>query len=154
MSALALVAGRLAPGVWRSDSTARPEVAALAAGLGWSVRSGTIETEDKADYLRRLAEIAEAPSYVQPNWDSVADGLRDLTFERRCLILVETQRPNPLDTTAIEVLDEAAVFWARQAKVLQVIWFGASSAPALGEVDPTRASRLGRVARTERMLDR
>lgn len=142
MSALAMVTGRLAPGVWRGGSMSSTDLTTLAEGLGWVVRRGQIDaTEVKADYLAQLGTIAGVPSYVRSNWDSLADGLRDTGIETRRLLAIEAILPTPFDATAIEILDEAVTFWHAQGKTMQVVWFGPVDAPDLDEIDPIRRSR-------------
>ena len=142
MSALALVTGRLAPGVWRGGSMPSSDLAALADGLGWPVRRGEISTtDDKATYLEQLGTIAGVPAYVRHNWDSLADGLTDTGISSRRLLVIETSSPMPFDAIAIEVLEDAIRFWAKQGATMQVAWFGPVTAPALDDVDPVRLSR-------------
>lgn len=142
MSALGLVTGRLAPGVWRADATSRIDLATLASGLGWSIRTGLIAaTGEKSVYLSSLGLLAGVPDYVRPNWDSLADGLRDTGIEGRRLLLIETSESMPFDAIAVDVLQEAAIFWARQGEMMQVVWFGPVTAPQLDQIDPARTSR-------------
>lgn len=142
MSALALVTGRLAPGVWRADAMSRIDLAALADGLGWSIRTGTIAaTGDKAIYLGSLGTLAGVPEYVRPNWDSLADGLRDTGIEGQHLLLIETNEVTPFDDIAVDILEEATAFWAKQGEMMQVVWFGPVTAPRLDQIEPTRMSR-------------
>lgn len=143
MSALALATGRLAPGVWRGGTMPSGPLRSLAEGLGWPVRGGHITAaEDKAEYLTQLGSIAGVPDYVRPNWDSLADGLRDTGITQRQLLVIESSAPTPFDALAVEVLDEAALFWAGQGATMQVVWFGPITAPTLDEIDPPRRSRV------------
>lgn len=142
MSALALLTGRLAAGVWKGGTMPATELVAFARGLGWPIRSGEISAfDDKAAYLTQLGELAEVPDYVRPNWDSLADGLRDTDVQQRQLLVIETDAPTPFDALAVEVLDEAAAFWAAHGATMQVVWFGPIEAPALDQIDPLRRSR-------------
>jgi len=142
MSGLALVTGRLAPGVWRGGSMPRTELTNLARGLGWIVHEGQISAvEDKATYLDELGAIAGVPDYVRPNWDSMADGLRDTGITTPRLLVIQTNRPTPFDATAIEILDEAVGFWAVHDAIMQVAWFGPVEAPDLDQVNPDKRSR-------------
>lgn len=142
MSALALVTGRLAPGVWRCSSMSGTDLTSLAQGLGWPVVHGEItSTDDKAAYLAQLGAIAGVPGYVRPNWDSLADGLCDTNIGSRRLIVLETSQPTAFDATAIEILDDAASFWAKHGAVMQVAWCGPVTGPALDDIDPVRLSR-------------
>lgn len=118
------------------------DLSVLAKGLGWPVRSGEISaSDDKAAYLTQLGELAGVPDYVRPNWDSLADGLRDTDVDERQLLVIETNAPTPFDTIAVEILDEAAAFWAVHGATMQVVWFGPIDAPALDQIDPLRRSR-------------
>lgn len=142
MSGLALATGRLAGGVWRGGSMSRSELTSLASGLGWPVRQGRIEAiDDKAAYLNALGTLAGVPDYVRPNWDSLADGLRDIEIVSRQLLAIETDQPTAFDATAVEILDEAVSFWESQRSTLQVVWFGPIEAPDLDQVDPVKRSR-------------
>lgn len=141
MTLLALLSGRLAPGVWRSNA-APSDVRDLAVGLGWTVDAvGT--NDDKAQFLSDLGHTVGVPDYVRPNWDSLADGLRDISLapgERR-LLVVDAPQPTAHDETMIEILDEAAAFWRRFGATFQIVWIGASTAPHLDAIDPVKASR-------------
>lgn len=118
------------------------ELTTLAESLGWTVRRGRIDsTDDKADYLARLGAIAGVPDYVRPNWDAMADGLRDAGIQNHRLLVIETEQAMRFDATAIEVLDEAAAFWRAQAATMQVVWFGPIDAPELDQIEPVRRSR-------------
>lgn len=141
MSVLSLLSGRLAPGVWRSDVTPT-EIHDLAVGLGWTVDM-TTTSEDKTELLTRVGSAVGVPGYVRPNWDSLADGLRDLSLAHGAhhLLIVDGSRITPHDQTMIEILDEAAVFWHRFGAAFQIVWIGAASAPRLEQVDPVKASR-------------
>lgn len=141
MSLLSLLSGRLAPGVWRSDATSA-EVHDLAVGLGWTVDM-TTTSEDKTEFLTRVGSAVGVPGYVRPNWDSLADGLRDVSLAdgARYLLIVDGSRATPHDQTMIEILDEAAAFWHRFGAAFQTVWIGAASAPRLELVDPAKASR-------------
>lgn len=142
MSGLALLTGRLAPGVWRGGSMPSAELTTVAESLGWTVQRGSISTtEDKVGYVTQLGAIAGVPAYVRPNWDALADGLRDTGIENRRLLVIETEAPMPFDATAVEILDEAISFWSRHEATMQVVWFGPVEAPALDHVDPVRRSR-------------
>jgi len=142
VSFLALVTGRLAPGVWRTDPGARDELATLASGLGWNVRSGAIPViDDKQAYITALAEILDAPSYVRSNWDSLADGLRDVVLDRHALWLIEPAGASSFDAVAQGVLEDTIDFWERNGRLVTVVWFGALQAPQLDDVDPPRRSR-------------
>ncbi len=141
MSVLALLSGRLAPGVWSSSATPT-DVEDLAVGLGWTVHS--VRTcGDKTQLLTDLGRAVGVPSYVRPNWDSLADGLRDISLApgARHLVVVDAPDPTPLDVTMIEILDEAATFWRRFDATFQVIWIGSAAAPRLDQIDPIKASR-------------
>lgn len=145
MSALALVTGRLAPGVWRGGAMSAAELTSLAEGLGWPVRGGVITaTEDKANYLTQLGLIAGVPDYVRPNWDSLADGLTDTDIRTRQLLVIQTDVPTAFDAIAVDVLSEASTFWAKHGSTMQVVWFGPVDAPALDDIDPERRSRSRR----------
>lgn len=142
MSRLGLVTGRLAPGVWRTDAGDRSELANLAAGLGWDVRSGAIEhSADKRAYITRLAELVCAPRYVRANWDSLADGLRDLSIGDQSMWLIEPTDVSPFDAIAVEIFGATAEFWERHGTHLSVVWFGSAPAPRLEDIDPPRRSR-------------
>lgn len=118
------------------------ELATLAEGLGWDVKHGHLDpTNDKAAYITKLGSIAGVPSYVRPNWDALADGLKDTSIERRRLLVIETNHPTPFDATAVEILNEAVTFWAKHNRIMQVVWFGPVEAPELDQVDPVRRSR-------------
>ncbi len=142
MSALALVLGRLAPGVWRGGTQTSGELVRLAESLGWDVRSGTLDApDDKTGYLESLGTIAEVPAHVRPNWDAMADGFRDLSFDRRLLLVIDAPSLSAFDGIAVEILDEAVTFWAAHGATLQVVWSGPIQAPGLDDVDPVKRSR-------------
>lgn len=152
-----LLVGHLSPGVWRADGLAiTPDaLAAAAEGLGWTTTSGRLPaTEDKAAYITALAQLAQAPSYVRGNWDSLADGLTDIAGTDATMLIVETTQPSSFDSMAVDILDEACRDWAGLGRSVQVAWFGPIAAPSLGHVGSLRAIRSDPAARTGRTPDR
>jgi hypothetical protein len=150
MTLVGLLTGRLAPGVWRVDEEPSG-IESLAAGLGWTVRRFSTD-EDKGRLIGAVADAAGAPSYVRGNWDSIADGLKDIEPPAggRLLLLAETSG-TAHDQILTDILDEACAFLSRFDVHLQVLWVGPGEAPHLTAVDPIRANRPGRTARTGRM---
>jgi hypothetical protein len=141
MSLLALLTGRLAPGVWRSEAPVT-EVQDLSVALGWTVNT-TTTSENKTDFLDLVGRSVGVPAYVRPNWDSLADGLRDISLDAgdRRLLIVDAAQATSHDQTMIEILDEAAAFWHRWGATFQIVWIGEATAPRLDQVDPVKVSR-------------
>lgn len=149
MTLLGLLTGRLAPGVWRVDE--EPDgIDSLATGLGWTVRRFRTD-EDKGRLISAVADAAGTPSYVRGNWDSIADGLKDIEPAGGRLLLLAETSGTAHDPILTDILDEACAFLSRFDVHLQVLWVGPGAAPQLTAVDPIRANRSGRTARTGRM---
>lgn len=148
LTELALLTGRLAPGVWRTDE--EPDrVESLATGLGWTTRRVVVRP-DKEQLISDVADATGAPAYVRSNWDSLADGLKDIEPPGGRLLLLAESSGTVHDEILIDILDEAARFLDRFGVQLQILWIGLGPSPHLAAVDPIRASRLGRTARTRR----
>lgn len=152
MTLLGLLTDRLAPGVWRSDDEP-DDVDGSARALGWDVRR-VVLSDDKGRVITDLAEAAGAPGYVRANWDSLADGLKDIDAPdgHRLLLVIETAG-SAHDSTVVDILNEASSFLARFGTRLQIVWIGPGDAPHVEAVHPIRSSRLGRTARTRRRPD-
>ncbi len=148
MSVLALLTGRLAPGVWHLDPDADEAdpttIARLADGLGWDVRP-FIVAPDKADLIDAVGEAARVPSYVRSNWDSLEDGLRDIAPPRndRLLLIADAPTVTAVGDVLIEILDGIARFWHGHGVRVCVVWIGPGPGPRLDAVSPIRASRRG-----------
>ncbi len=146
MSLLALLTHRLAPGVWQIDGNAA-DIAAIehfADGLGWDVR--TFATDDtKAATIESVGRAARVPSYVRSNWDSLNDGLRDISRPRnsQLLLIADAATVTANDQVLIEILDDASQFWDRHGVRFYVVWVGPGAGPRLEAVEPVRASRRG-----------
>lgn len=123
---LALLLGRLSPGVW-SHSEAPDDLADLVAGLGWKpVQLDLDRSTDKAQILERLAEGAGFPEYYRPNWDATADCLKDLPGDK-WLVIVRAGDVDPEIAPAavlLDVLSEASSFWARHGHNFSTLWIG------------------------------
>ncbi len=89
---------------------------------------------DKAELLARFARALHFPHWFGHNWDALSDCLTDLSWlpaPHYRLVLCEPQAlraaaPETLDT-ALEILAEAAEFWAHSGVAFE---FGLSEAPA------------------------
>lgn len=89
------------------------------AGASRDIRIDLAGCVDKAGLLARLAAALQFPAWFGHNWDALADCLTDLSWlpaERYAITLVQPQglRAAAPDTfaTALEILDEAAAYWA------------------------------------------
>ena len=151
---LALLTDRLVPGVWRVEEPP-PGLDDLATGLGWAVATVSADT-DKAGLIGDVSAALGAPDYVRANWDSLADGLTDLTPPpgRRLLVVVDAPHETRDGLVLSDILADTIAFWWPEGVVMQVLWIGPGAAPLLDDVDPIRADRLGRTARTGRTPDR
>ncbi len=90
-----------------------------AAGTARDIRIDLAGCVDKAELLARIASALQFPAWFGHNWDALADCLTDLSWlpaERYSITLEQPQAlraaaPEVL-ATALEILDEAAAFWA------------------------------------------
>ncbi len=143
---LALLTHRLAPGVWQIDGNADDIVSIerLADGLGWDVQTFATD-DDKAATIESVGRAARVPPYVRSNWDSLNDGLRDISRPRnnQLLLIADAAAVTANDHVLIEILDDAAQFWGRHGVRFCVVWVGPGAGPRLDAVEPVRASRRG-----------
>ena len=143
---LALLTHRLAPGVWQADGNADDiaSIERLADGLGWDVRIFATD-DDKAVTIESVGRAARVPPYVRSNWDSLNDGLRDISEPRndQLLLIADAATATANDAVLIEILDDAAQFWRAHGVEFCVVWVGPGDGPRLDAVEPIRASRRG-----------
>lgn len=123
---LALLTGRLAPGVW-SCPEAPDDLAALVTGLGWTpIVLDLRRSPDKPQILACLAAEAGFPDYYRPNWDATADCLKDLSG-RKWLVIVRADGVDPgvaPVAVLLDVLSEVSGFWARHGRNFSTLWIG------------------------------
>ncbi len=82
--------------------------------------------KDKATLLARFASALQFPDWFGHNWDALADCLTDLSWLTAQHYRIELAQPQALRTaapevldTALEILAEAAEFWASEAVVFE-----------------------------------
>lgn len=130
---LALLLGRLSPGVW-SHPEGPDDLADLALALGWTpIEIDLDRSTDKAQLLAQLASVAAFPSHYRPNWDATADCLKDLpgykwlVIVRTCDVDSETAPAAVL----LDVLSEVSSFWSRHGNNFSTLWLGAAPEESL-----------------------
>lgn len=114
-----------------SQAPSRPAPATL---TSTDIRIDLAGCTDKTELLARLAQALRFPHWFGHNWDALSDCLTDLSWlpaQQYRLVLCEPQAlraaaPETLDT-ALEILAEAAEFWAHSGVAFEFIL---SEAPA------------------------
>lgn len=136
-----LLAGRLAPGVYRlTQPISADEIAARAGRYGWRfARLEGREIRSKAAFLDACSRALAFPAYFGRNWDALADCLRDLAWAPATaghLLLYDDARifasVAPADcAVALAVLRAAAAYRRAMPAPLVVLLRRAGRAAAL-----------------------
>jgi hypothetical protein len=93
---------------------------------------------DKTGLLRAFAQALEFPSGFGGNWDALADSLQDLSWLQWQRIALDVRGAQdiahkaPADwRTALDILEEAATYWAERDRTFLVLVEGAGVRRAL-----------------------
>jgi hypothetical protein len=135
-----LVAARRSGVHWAGAAPDAPALrrAALAAGLDYARLEGR-GVRDKAALLDAAAGALRFPAAFGRNWDALEDGLRDLSWRGGEGTVLLWSPVDPLVDgdpdawrVALEVLREAAAWWAGEGRTFLAILGGARRPPGLG----------------------
>jgi len=140
MNSLAWLLGGGPSGVYRitgRGSAARlPSLARLKRMQAFQVDCSRVHTKQRL--LSVLAHGLEFPSYFGANWDALMDCLTDMTWapaEGYVILLSGLRGLAQRDYfTALDVFEEAAVFWADNGVSFYVLLEGAGSQVYLPEI--------------------
>jgi RNAse (barnase) inhibitor barstar len=109
-----------------STTPPRPDPSSPGANAHIDIRIDLAGCTDKATLLARFATALRFPDWFGHNWDALSDCLTDLSWlparhyrvELAQAQALRTAAPETLDT-ALEILGEAAQFWANEGVVFE-----------------------------------
>lgn len=109
-----------------STTPPRPDPSLRATDAHVDIRIDLAGCTDKATLLTRFAAALHFPDWFGHNWDALSDCLTDLSWLPARHYRVELTQPQVLRTaapetlaTALEILAEAAEFWADEGVVFE-----------------------------------
>lgn len=90
---------------------------------------------DKATFLRAIARCLEFPAGFGDNWDALTDSLQDLSWLPPGRLVIQVRGapgfPDCTDgATALDILQEAAMYWATRDRVF-IVFVNGAKLPAL-----------------------
>jgi len=83
---------------------------------------------EKAELLRRVAQVREFPDWFGRNWDALEDCLTDLSWwsDSPVVLLIEKHAELPRDVCGVfaDVLASAAEYWAERGRPFFAVFVG------------------------------